>query len=100
MCIEGAVFPDGEIEGPNAEAQYPQTGTPQAHPVEVQRSQTRTLPSRTTNTVPDGRASSVFDPTLECSTGKVVLFWQSPSYFLQWSPASFVVDDVSCSCAE
>ena len=37
---------------------------------------------------------------LEYSTDNVVLFWQPPSYFSQWSPSSFVVDGVSCSCAE
>ena len=31
---------------------------------------------------------------------QVVVFWQPPCCFLQWSPSSFVVDDVSYSCAE
>ena len=29
-----------------------------------------------------------------------MLFWQPPSCFSQWSPSSFVVYDVSYSCAE
>ena len=29
-----------------------------------------------------------------------MLFWQPPSCFSLWSPSSFVVDDVSYSCAE
>ena len=29
-----------------------------------------------------------------------MVFWQPPSFFSQWSPSSFVVDDVSCSCVE
>ena len=40
-----------------------------------------------------------FDPSLEYSTDKVVLFWQ-PSYFPPWSPSSFAVDNVPYSCAE
>ena len=54
---------------------------------------------------PDGdiagpNSNTVFDPSLEYSTDKVVLFWQPPSYFPPWSPSSFAVDDVPCSCAE
>ena len=45
-------------------------------------------------------APSAFDPSLEHSTDNVVLFWQPPSYFSQWTPSSFVVDGVSYSCAE
>ena len=37
---------------------------------------------------------------MSISTEQVVLFLQSPSYFSQWSPSSFIVDDVSYSCAE
>ena len=48
----------------------------------------------------DGSAPSVFDPKLEYSTEQVVLFWQPPSCFLQLSPSSSIVDDVSSSCAE
>ena len=48
----------------------------------------------------DGSAPSVFDPKLEYSTEQVVLFWQPPSCFSQWSPSSFVMDDMSYSCAE
>ena len=51
------------------------------------------------NTASDGVAPSTFDPSLEYSTDKVV-FWQPPSFFSQWSPSSFVIDDVSYSCAE
>ena len=29
-----------------------------------------------------------------------MLFWKLPSSFSQWSPSSFVIDDVSYSCAE
>ena len=50
--------------------------------------------------ITDGSAPSVFDPTLEYSTEHVVLFWQPPSCFSQWSPSSFVVDNVSYSYAE
>ena len=54
---------------------------------------------------PDGNiagpnSNTAFDPSLEYSTEKVVLFWQPPSYFPPWSPSSFVVDDVPYSCAE
>ena len=52
------------------------------------------------NTASDGLAPSTFDPSLEYSADKLVLFWQPPSFFSQWSPSSFVVDDVSYSCAE
>ena len=48
----------------------------------------------------EGSAPSVFGRNLEYSTEQVVLFWQPPSCFSQWSPSSFVVDDVSYSCAE
>ena len=51
------------------------------------------------NTASDGLAPS-FDPSLEYSTDEVVSFWEPLSFFSQWSPASFVVDDVSYSCAE
>ena len=44
--------------------------------------------------------NTAFDPYLEYSTAKVVLFWQPPSYFQPWSPSSFAVDDVPYSCAE
>lgn len=49
-----------------------------------------------------------FDPTLECRHADVVLFWQPPSVFSQWTPSKFFVEDVSeihsrthrlsCSC--
>ena len=51
------------------------------------------------NTASDGLAPSTFDPPLGYSKDKVVLFWQPPSFFSPWSPSSFVVDDVSYSCA-
>ena len=44
--------------------------------------------------------NTYFDPSLEYSTAKVVLFWQPPSYFPPWSPSSFAVNDVPYSCAE
>ena len=54
---------------------------------------------------PDGdiagpTSNTALNPPLEYSTDKVVLFWQPPSYSSQWSPSSFVVDDVQCSCVE
>ena len=54
---------------------------------------------------PDGdiagpNCNTAFDPSLEYSTDKVVLFWQPPSYFLPWSPSSFAENDVPYSCAE
>ena len=53
---------------------------------------------------PDGdiagpNSDTAFDPCLEYSTDKVVLFWQPPSCFPPWSPSSFVVDDVPYYCA-
>ena len=50
--------------------------------------------------ITDGSAPSIFIPKLEFSTEQVMLFWQPPSCFSQWSPSSFVVDDVSYSCAD
>ena len=44
--------------------------------------------------------NAAFDPSLEYSTAKVVLFWQPPSYFPPLFPSSFAVDDVPYSCAE
>ena len=54
---------------------------------------------------PDGdiagpNSHTAFDPSLQYTTDKVVLFWQPPSYFPSWSPSSFAVDDVPYSCAE
>ena len=67
----------------------------------AQCSQRSTLPPpHTATAATDGSAPSAFDPTLEYSTEQAVLFWQPPSSFSQWSPSSFVVDDVSYSCAE
>ena len=59
-----------------------------------------TLRAHIPNTASDGLALSTFDPSPEYSTDKVVLFWQPPSYFSQWSPLLFVVDDLSYSWAE
>ena len=52
--------------------------------------------------IPDGdsagpNSNTAFNPSLEYSTDKVVLFWQPPSYFPPWSPSSFAVDDVPYS---
>ena len=66
---------------------------------EAGRSQTGTLQDHMLYTASDGLAPSTFDPFLEYSTDKVMLFWQPPSFFSQWSPSSSVVDDVSYSCA-
>ena len=54
---------------------------------------------------PDGdiagpNSNTAFDPSLKYSRVIVVMFWQPPSYFLPWSPSSFVVDDVPYSCSE
>ena len=59
-----------------------------------------TLQAHMPNTTADGLATSTFDPSLEYSTEKVVLFWQPPSFLWHWSPSSFVVNDVYYSCAE
>ena len=48
----------------------------------------------------EGTPPSNFNPTREYSTGNVVLFWQPPSIFPQWTSSALVVDDVSYSCAE
>ena len=79
------MFTDEDITGGAAEAWCSLTGTLQAQ-----------IPS----TASDGLAPSAFDPSLEYSTGNVVLFWHSPSHFSQWSPSPFVVDGVPYSCAE
>ena len=47
------------------------------------------------NTASDGLA-----PSSLTLLSNVVLFWQPPSYFSQWSRSLFVVDGVSYSCAE
>ena len=61
----------------------------------AQRSRRSTLPAAPILT--DGSAPSVFDPKLDYSTEQMLLFWQPPSCFSQWSPSSSVVDDVSYS---
>ena len=82
------------------EAWCSRTGTSQARTAEAWCSLTGTLQAQILSTASDGLAPSVFDPCLEYSTDNVVLFWQFPSYFWQWSPSLFVVDGVSYSCAE
>ena len=64
----------------------------------TQRSRNSLLPAP--QIITDGSAPSIFDPTLEYTTEQVVLFWQPPSCFSQWSLSSFVVDDVSYSCVK
>ena len=68
----------------------------------AQYSQRSTLPAKThtVSSAPGDSAPSVFDPTLEYSTERVVLFWQPPFYFSPRFPSSVGVDDVSYSCAE
>ena len=41
-----------------------------------------------------------FDPTLEYCTSDAIFFWQPPSVFSQWTPATFTVDSVENCCAE
>ena len=78
----GLVFTDEDITGPNCRGlMFPNgdiAGPDQQHEL----------------------APAAFNPSLEYSTDNVVLFWQPPSYFSQWSPSSFVVDRLSYSCAE
>ena len=57
-------------------------------------------PTHTATAATDDSATCVFDPTPEYSTERMVLFWQPPSYFSQWPPSSFIVDDASYSCPE
>ena len=45
-------------------------------------------------------SKTAFDPSVEYYTGKLVLFWQPPSYFSASSPSSFVMDDVPYYWAE
>ena len=82
------------------EAWRSQKGALRAQSAEDWCSQTGTLQAHTPNTASDGLAPSTFDPSFEYSTDTLVLFWETPSYFPQWSPSSFVVDDVSYSCAD
>ena len=82
------------------EAWCSRTGTLQARTAEAWCSRTGTLQAQILNTASDGLAQSAFDPSLEYSTDNVVLFWEPPSNFSQWSPSSFVVDGMSYSCAE
>ena len=88
------------LQAQTAETRCSRTVTLQAQTAEARCHWTGTLQTHTTKTAFDGLAPSAFDPFLEYSTGKVVLFWQPPSYFLQWSSSSFVVDGVSYSSAE
>ena len=82
------------------EAGRSQTGTLQAQSAEDWCFQTGTLQAHMPNKASNGLIPSTFDPSLEYFTDKVVLFWHPPSYVSQWSPSSFVVDEVSYSCAE
>ena len=54
---------------------------------------------------PDGdiagpNSNTAFDPSLEYSTNRVMLFWQPPPYFSPQPLLSFVVDDVSYARAD
>ena len=84
-CTRGPVFADGDITGPNCRGPVFPDGD---------------IAAQTTNTAPHRLAPPACDPSLEYSTDKVVLFWQPPSYFAQWSAPSFVFGGVPCSCAE
>ena len=90
----------GTLPARTAEARCSRTGTSQARTAEAWCSRTGTSQVKIPNTDSDGLAPSAFDSSLEYSTDNVVLFWQPPSYFSQWSPSSFVVDGVSYSCTE
>ena len=50
--------------------------------------------------IAEPNSNTAFDPSLEYSSNKVVIFWQPPPYLPPWSPSSFAVDDVPHSCAE
>ena len=50
--------------------------------------------TRTPNTVP------VFDPSQEISTPRMILFWQTPSVFGQWTRANFTANRVPYFNAE
>ena len=82
----------------NPEAWCSQTRTLQARTAEDWCSRTGTLQAQIPSTASDGLAPSAFDPSLEYSTDNVVLFWQPPFYFSQWSPSSFIDDGVSYFC--
>ncbi|CAM9647465.1 unnamed protein product [Ectocarpus sp. 13 AM-2016] len=45
-------------------------------------------------------AATPFDGTREYVSPGVLLFWQPPSVFSQWTPSVFVVDNVQYRCAE
>ena len=63
------------------EARCSRTGTLQAQTAEALCFRTGILQAQITNTASDGLTLSAFDPSLEYSTDKVVLFWHPPSYF-------------------
>ena len=65
------MFPDENITGPNCRDLVFPDGDMQAQ-----------IP----NTTPKGLVPSAFHPSLEYSTDNVMLFWQPPFYFSQWSP--------------
>ena len=79
-----------ETVGPDShrdpEAWCSRTRTLQARTAETWCSRTGTLQAQIPNTAPKGLAPSAFHPSLEYSTDNVMLFWQPPSYFSQWSP--------------
>ena len=61
------------------------------------------LTQNSVRSVPHPSAHSVsaeFDVTREYSTADMILFWQPPSVYSQWTPSSFTVDGVSYNCAE
>ena len=82
------------------EAWRSRTRTLQVRIAEAWCSRTGTLQAQIPNTTSDGLEPSAFDLSLEYSTDNLVLFWQAPSYFSQWSPSSFALDGVSYSCVE
>jgi ribA/ribD-fused uncharacterized protein len=50
--------------------------------------------------VRDKRASDDFDGSQVIETATMVLFWQPPAVFGQWTESAFTVDGVTYSCAE
>ena len=61
------------------------------------------LPLQLVDTISGGHTSNTedaFDPTQEYSTSEMVLFWQPPSVFSQWTGATFLEDGVSYINAE
>ena len=71
----------GTLQDRTAEAWCSRTGTIQDSTAEAWCSRKGTLQAQIRSTASDGLAPSAFDPSLECSTDNVVLFWQPPSNF-------------------